>query len=94
MNERELARISEALDIPDEIVASLSMSEQYLTAVLARNRWTTQGRASARARFRRYSFACPSPDRGSCRSKRPERRGDRVDPGTHSRTRHPDVPVG
>ena len=34
MNERELARISEALDIPDEIVASLSMSEQYVTAVL------------------------------------------------------------
>ena len=34
MNDRELARISDALDIPDEIVASLSMSEQYVTAVL------------------------------------------------------------
>lgn len=34
MNERELARISDALDIPDEIVASLSMSEQYVAAVL------------------------------------------------------------
>ena len=34
MNDRELARISETLDIPDEIVASLSMSEQYVTAVL------------------------------------------------------------
>ena len=34
MNERELARISDALDIPEEIVANLSMSEQYVTAVL------------------------------------------------------------
>jgi superfamily II DNA or RNA helicase len=34
VNERELARISDALDIPDEIVAGLSMSEQYVTAVL------------------------------------------------------------
>ena len=34
MNERELARISDALDIPDEVVASLSMNEQYVTAVL------------------------------------------------------------
>lgn len=34
MTARELARISDALDIPDEIVASLSMSEQYVTAVL------------------------------------------------------------
>ena len=34
MNERELARMSDALDVPDEIVASLSMSEQYVTAVL------------------------------------------------------------
>ena len=30
----ELARISDALEIPEEIVASLSMSEQYVTAVL------------------------------------------------------------
>ena len=30
----ELARISGALEIPEEIVASLSMSEQYVTAVL------------------------------------------------------------
>ena len=35
MNARELARISDALDIPDEIVARLSMSEQYVTAVLS-----------------------------------------------------------
>lgn len=34
MNERELAHISDTLDIPDEIVARLSMSEQYVTAVL------------------------------------------------------------
>ena len=34
MNKRELAGISDALDIPDEIVAGLSMSEQYVTAVL------------------------------------------------------------
>ena len=34
ISHRELARISDALDIPDEIVASLSMSEQYVTAVL------------------------------------------------------------
>lgn len=30
----ELARIGRALDIPDDIVAALSMSEQYVTAVL------------------------------------------------------------
>ena len=34
MTGRELAHISDALDIPDEIVASLSMSEQYIAAVL------------------------------------------------------------
>ena len=34
LNDRELARISTSLDIPEEIVARLSMSEQYMTAVL------------------------------------------------------------
>ena len=34
MTARELAGISDALDIPDEIVAGLSMSEQYVAAVL------------------------------------------------------------
>ena len=34
MNAGELARISDALDIPEEIVARLSMSEQYVAAVL------------------------------------------------------------
>ena len=33
-NERELSRIAGGLDIPEEIVAALSMSEQYATAVL------------------------------------------------------------
>ena len=32
--ERELARIARGLDIPEEIVTALSMSEQYVTAVL------------------------------------------------------------
>ena len=32
--ERELARIARGLDIPEEIVTGLSMSEQYVTAVL------------------------------------------------------------
>ena len=35
INDRELGRISDALDIPDKIVARLSMSAQYVTAVLA-----------------------------------------------------------
>ena len=35
INDRELGRISDALDIPEEIVARLSMSAQYVTAVLA-----------------------------------------------------------
>ena len=34
INDRELNRIAGALDIPEEIVSSLSMSEQYVTAVL------------------------------------------------------------
>ena len=34
LNDRDLTSISDALDIPDAIVASLSMSEQYVTAVL------------------------------------------------------------
>ena len=34
INDRELNRIARALDIPEEIVSSLSMSEQYVTAVL------------------------------------------------------------
>ena len=33
-SEKELARIAGALDIPEEIVATLSMSEQYVAAVL------------------------------------------------------------
>ena len=32
--EKELARIAQGLDIPEEIVTALSMSEQYVTAVL------------------------------------------------------------
>ena len=35
IDEKELARLSDALDIPETIVTRLSMSEQYLTAVLA-----------------------------------------------------------
>ena len=35
VNDGELARLSDALDIPDAIVERLSMSEQYVTAVLA-----------------------------------------------------------
>ena len=35
ITEKELASISRALDIPEEIVADLSMSEQYVTAVLS-----------------------------------------------------------
>ena len=34
INDSELARIASALDIPEEIVTALSMSEQYVTAVL------------------------------------------------------------
>ena len=34
INDSELSRIAGALDIPEEIVAALSMSEQYVTAVL------------------------------------------------------------
>ena len=34
LGERELARIAQGLDIPEEIVTALSMSEQYVTAVL------------------------------------------------------------
>ena len=34
ITENELARIARGLDIPDEVVAALSMSEQYVTAVL------------------------------------------------------------
>ena len=34
IGDEEIARISGALEIPEEIVASLSMSEQYVTAVL------------------------------------------------------------
>ena len=34
INDSELARIADALDIPEEIVTALSMSEQYVTAVL------------------------------------------------------------
>ena len=34
INDSELSRIAGALDIPEEIVATLSMSEQYVTAVL------------------------------------------------------------
>ena len=34
LNDGELVRISDSLDIPGEIVARLSMSEQYVTAVL------------------------------------------------------------
>ena len=34
LGERELARIARGLDIPEEIVIALSMSEQYVTAVL------------------------------------------------------------
>ena len=34
INDSELARMSEALDIPEEIVENLSMSEQYVAAVL------------------------------------------------------------
>ena len=34
LTDRELSRVAQALDIPDEIVDSLSMSEQYVTAVL------------------------------------------------------------
>ena len=35
VSDSELARLSDALDIPEAIVARLSMSEQYVTAVLA-----------------------------------------------------------
>ena len=35
IKDSELARISDALDLPEEIVARLSMSAQYVTAVLA-----------------------------------------------------------
>ena len=35
INDSELNRIAGALDIPDEIVSALSMSEQYVTAVLS-----------------------------------------------------------
>ena len=34
LTNRDLSRISQALDIPDDVVESLSMSEQYITAVL------------------------------------------------------------
>ena len=34
IDDRELARISDALDLPDAMVANLSMSEQYVMAVL------------------------------------------------------------
>lgn len=34
INDKELARIADSLDIPEKILAALSMSEQYLTAVL------------------------------------------------------------
>ena len=34
LTDLELSRVAQALDIPDEIVDSLSMSEQYVTAVL------------------------------------------------------------
>ena len=34
ISEQELARISQALDIPDEVRDTLSMSQQYVTAVL------------------------------------------------------------
>jgi len=34
IDEREVARIARALEIPDDVVAALSMSEQYVTAVL------------------------------------------------------------
>ena len=34
INDKELAHIADSLDIPEKIIAALSMSEQYLTAVL------------------------------------------------------------
>ena len=34
LSNHDLSRISQALDIPDDVVESLSMSEQYITAVL------------------------------------------------------------
>ena len=34
LTDLELSRVAKALDIPDEVVDSLSMSEQYVTAVL------------------------------------------------------------
>ena len=37
-DDNELARIARSLDIPEEIVAALSTSEQYVTAVLASDR--------------------------------------------------------